>query len=137
MCSLTKKLSKKVQRELLHSLSISQNEKDVENSYRASMEKIFPGKITSPCNTDGIITSSAITALLEFKFNLNLKNPLDYSTVIVQCLAYLKKMQSLGMPLPKSLFIGDKDECFCLAIQDIKKYLGEEIDWNIDRKSVV
>lgn len=129
---------KKLSKELVDSLSKAQNEKDVENAYRHFFVSLYPSSASSPGKVDGFIECKDFSLLTEFKFNKNLKNKLDRAEVIVQSLFYLKKMISQGSvggnifgdKFPKTIFIGDKNECFCLPVKFIEKYLKEEIDWN-------
>jgi len=120
-----------VTRNLIKSLKTSVVEKDVENAYRAAFEKKFPGFISSPDKSDGVLRNCTITSLLEFKYDLDLRNPLAQAGVLVQSLYYLKKMEQRGEPLTKSIFIGDINECFCIPSNSLVKYLSYDIDWNI------
>jgi len=119
----TKNLSKALKKSLV--------EKDVENAYRSTFETLFPGCISSPDKCDGVLKEKDISSLLEFKYNINLRNSLDQSGVLVQSLYYLKKMEERGEPLPKTIFIGDVNECFCIPSDALIKYLSYKLDWDI------
>jgi len=126
-----KKVSKKITTNLLKALSVATVEKDVEVAYRAVLEELFPGCISSPDSCDGVLRATNITSLLEFKFDLDLRNPLERSSVIVQSLYYLKKMIDRGESLVKVVFIGDVNECFCIPTKDLTKYFSYDVDWSV------
>jgi len=125
------KISSRITTNLLKSLKSACVEKDVENSYRAAIEKIFPGSVSSPNRSDGVLRTDFISVLMEFKFDLDLRNNLERSNIIIQVLYYLKKMQSRRDPLVKVIFIGDINECFCLPTKDLTKYLDYDVNWSI------
>jgi len=120
-----------VTRNLIKSLKTSVVEKDVENAYRAAFEKKFPGFISSPDKSDGVLRNCTITSLLEFKYDLDLRNSLVQAGVLIQSLYYLKKMEQRGEPLTKAIFIGDVNECFCVPVKNLVKYLSYDLDWSI------
>ena len=108
------------------------NEKDVENIYRTELLKLLPeAKITSPFKIDGLLEDGDIRTLLEFKYDLDLKSKTHQANVLIQILYYIKKFEEAGKPIPTTLFIGDKNECFALKTKAIQKYLLSEIDWEI------
>lgn len=118
-------------RQLIKSLKSALVEKDVENAYRSSFDSLFPGCITSPDKCDGILRSEDISSLLEFKFRLHLRNSLEQAEVLSQVLYYLKKIEVRGEPFPKTIFVGDINECFCILTEVLIRYLDSDIDWNI------
>lgn len=109
-------------KELWKSLSIAANEKDVENAYRHAFSTVFPSSTTSANKTDGVLFTE-VSTIFEFKYNLDLKKKLDQATVLIQVIWYLKKMEKKGLVLPKSVFIGDINECFCLPVSMLSPYL--------------
>ena len=112
-------------------LSICVNEKDVENAYKTLFNEYYSGCISSPCKTDGILRGKDISALLEFKHSVDLSNPLERAAVIVQCLYYLKNLEINDVEIPKVVFIGDIDECFCIPTSSISDYLKRTLDWTL------
>jgi len=128
--TLKKKKRKNTSVNLLKSLSIAKNEKDVENAYRSAFESLFPGCISSPNKTDGIFTTEDIYALMEFKYDLDFRAKSQQVIPIIQSLFYLKRLSTLGKAMPKVIFVGDANECFCMPTKNITKYLNEDIDWN-------
>lgn len=116
---------------LAKALKNSVVEKDVENAYRSVFESIFPGCISSPDKCDGLLKNHVVSSLLEFKYNLNLRNNLEQASVLIQSIYYLKKMELRGEPLPKTIFIGDINECFCIPTNSVTKYLSYKLDWSI------
>jgi hypothetical protein len=120
-------------KELVKTLCNATNEKDVENAYWHCFSEYYPSCIGSQNKTDGLLICEDITSLMEFKYNCDLKSKLESAAVVLQSLFYLKRMEKQGKVLPKSIFIGDMDECFCVNIvPPIAKYLvTNDIDWTI------
>ena len=125
------KVSKKITTDLLKALEVARVEKDVENAYREAFGKCFSGCISSPGRSDGVLRSDNISALLEFKLDLDLRDTLERSIVIIQTIYYLKEMRNRGESLVKVVFIGDVNECFCIPTKDLVKYLDYDIDWSV------
>lgn len=108
------------------------NEKDVENIYREELlSNIQDGKVTSPYGCDGMLEAKNLRCLLEFKYDVTLKNKLSQCNVLIQCLYYLKKFENSGEKLPTTLFLGDNNECAAVSTASVVKYLSSEIDWKI------
>ena len=120
-------------------LNLGLNEKDIENSYRAEMLKRFEGStITSPFGCDGFLVSNddKIRTLLEFKFDVDMLNRLELMKVIAQSIFYLKKFHDAGIrPSPSTIFIGDKNECFAMHVNDIIDYLHGDYNWALPPSS--
>ena len=111
-------------------LNASKNEKDVENSYRGELMHHVPeASITSPYGTDGYAQWGTVRALLEFKYDRNLKARTDQCGVLGQMVLYIKKFEASGQPLPNVLFVGDKNECFALDTAAVQRFLALPIDW--------
>jgi len=110
------------------------NEKDVENFYRQFLTKKFGDMIfSSPCQCDGYGESKKhnIKLLCEFKDNLDLSLRINQVKVLSQVIYYLKKFEVSGEIFPSVVFIGDRDECFTIHINDLSNYLGMDFNWNI------
>lgn len=112
------------------------NEKDVENLYRHLFLKKFPNmEITSPfgCDGYGVDTKKMDTyrVLMEFKYDVDLTNKLDRVKVIAQMIFYIKKFENKGEKLPTIIFVGDKNECFVLHVNNVLDYLDMNIDWSV------
>ena len=118
-------------------------EKDVESAYRQGILQYFqasdPGaKITSPYGCDGLlhVPSTGLTALLEFKFDLDFKKPLLVGMVLLQCMAYMRKIEAGGPPLPTMVFIGDLNEMFVVHANALIPFFEEGINWNVAPSSI-
>jgi hypothetical protein len=114
-------------------LKISVNEKDVENAYRHNFLKKFKDmEITSPfgCDGFGVSKSSKVRTLMEFKDDMNLTNKADLVKVLAQSVFYIKKFYDKGIVPPSTIFIGDRNECLTLHVNDILKYLEMDLNWN-------
>ena len=114
-------------------LSKSLNEKDVENTYRHNFLKKFKDmEITSPfgCDGFGVSKSSKVRTLMEFKDNMNLTNKVELVKVLAQSVFYIKKFYDKGIIPPSTIFIGDRDECLTIHVNDILKYLEMDINWS-------
>ena len=109
------------------------NEKDVENTYRHNFLKKFKDmEITSPfgCDGFGVSKSSKIRTLMEFKDNMNLTNKVELVKVLAQSVFYIKKFYDKGIIPPSTIFIGDRDECLTIHVNDILKYLEMDLNWS-------
>jgi len=130
--TITKKRKRrKITKTLFSSLKSAVVEKDVEAAYKAAFEKIYSGSISSPNGTDGLLRHKDISVAMEFKYDLNLRSSLDQATVLIQVIFYLKKLDSQGQSLPKVVFIGDVNECFCVPTSELTSYFKEDIDWSV------
>ena len=110
------------------------NEKDVENLYRHTlMNKFSDLEITSPFGCDGFAVSKKhnIRTLLEFKDDLKLTNKIEVCKVLAQSIFYIKKFYDKGIIPPSTIFVGDRNECFAVHVNDVLKYLDMDIDWSI------
>lgn len=115
-------------------LSRAINEKDVENTYRQYFHKKF-GKdfqVTSPFGCDGFGVSKAnkVRVLMEFKDDVNLSNKSDLVKVLAQSVFYIKRFYDKGIIPPSTVFVGDRNECVALHVNDLLKYLEMDINWN-------
>ena len=114
-------------------LSVSLNEKDVENGYRHYLLLKIPDMVfTSPYKCDGFGQSKLtnIKVLTEFKDELELTNKINQVKVLTQTIFYLKKFEINGELLPTTILVGDKKNCFVIHTNDVFKYLSMDIDWN-------
>jgi hypothetical protein len=110
------------------------NEKDVENLYRHTfMTKFKDMEITSPfgCDGFGVSKSEKLRVLFEFKDNLDLSNKFELCKVLTQSVYYIKKFYNAGMVPPSTIFIGDRNECVALHVNDVIDYLDMDLDWNV------
>ena len=110
------------------------NEKDVENIYRHTfMTKFKDMDITSPfgCDGFGVSKSAKLRILFEFKDNLDLSNKFELCKVLSQSIYYIKKFELAGIKLPSTIFIGDRNECVVLHVNDVIDYLDMDLNWNI------
>jgi hypothetical protein len=115
-------------------LNLSVNEKDVENTYRHNFLKKFKDmEITSPfgCDGFGVSKSAKIRTLMEFKDDINLTNKVDLVKVLAQSVFYVKKFYDKGIIPPSTIFIGDRNECLTIHVNDILKYLEMDLDWSL------
>jgi len=115
-------------------LNISINEKDVENTYRHNFLKKFKDmEITSPfgCDGFGVSKSAKIRTLMEFKDDMNLTNKAELVKVLAQSVFYIKKFYDKGIIPPSTIFIGDRNECLTIHVNDILKYLEMDLNWSM------
>ena len=113
-------------------LSVAKVEKDVETAYRISFDSIFgSGCINSEFKTDGLLNHTEAYALMEFKHNIDLKKSSGVAQTLIQAIYYLHTLEVNGTPIPKVIFVGDIDECFCIPTTAIAKYLKWSVDWSI------
>ena len=127
---------------LFESIGNTTVEREVEETYNRAFRQFFPGiEISHPCMCDGYFeamtekrrqtnsTSNNIRLLMEYKYDTDMSSNYDRSKVIIQTIFYLKRFENEGRILPNIIFIGDKNECFILHVNDVLKYLSEDVDW--------
>jgi len=113
-------------------LATARNEKDVENAYRGEFMHYRPDAgITSPFGSDGYAQWADVRALMEFKYDVVLKQRKDLCRVVGQLILYLKKFEIAGHPMPNVMFVGDKSECFALETAAVQRFLTLPIDWTV------
>jgi hypothetical protein len=120
-------------------LSLAVNEMDVGYHYREFFSRKIQGlNFTSPFKCDGFgeHENLKIRLLCEFKENVNLKNRLEFATVLAQAIYYVKKFELTGIKLPSTILLGDRDECCVLHTNDVIEYLAMPFDWEIAPSSV-
>ena len=78
-----------------------------------------------------------ISVLIEYKYDIHMKDRVQRSKVIAQCLGYLKQFEQSGEKLPKLVFIGDINECCIIHTNDLLKLLDlENVDWSVAPSSI-
>ena len=78
-----------------------------------------------------------ISVLIEYKYDIHMKDRVQRSKVIAQCLGYLKQFEQSGEKLPKLIFIGDINECCIIHTNDLLKLLDlENVDWSVAPSSM-
>jgi len=115
-------------------LYLAINEKDVENTYRHNFLKKFKDmEITSPfgCDGFGVSKSNKVRVLMEFKDDLKLTNKTDLCKVLCQSVFYIKKFYDKGIVPPSTIFVGDRNECTAIHVNDLIDYLDLDIDWRV------
>ena len=81
--------------------------------------------------------SKEISVLIEYKYDIHMKDRVQRSKVIAQCLGYLKQFEQSGEKLPKLVFIGDINECCIIHTNDLLKLLDlENVDWSVAPSSM-
>lgn len=110
-------------------------ERQVEEIFNEALKKSFMKSkadiITNPYKCDGLIISDNIKLLVEYKFNVKLKDALERAKVIIQVVFYLKKFYENGDSIPNVIMIADRNEVFVLHSNPLIKYLDEEVDWSV------
>lgn len=78
-----------------------------------------------------------ISVLIEYKYDIHMKDRVQRSKVIAQCLGYLKQFEQSGEKLPKLVFIGDINECCIIHTNDLLKLLDlDNVDWSVAPSSM-
>jgi hypothetical protein len=90
-------------------------------------------EITSPfgCDGFGVSKSEKIRTLMEFKDDMNLTNKAELVKVLAQLVFYVKKFYDKGIIPPSTIFIGDRNECLTIHVNDILKYLEMDLNWSV------
>jgi len=115
-------------------LYMALNEKDVENLYRHTfMNRFKDMEITSPfgCDGFGVSKKHKLRVLFEFKDDLDLQNKVEVAKVLAQSIFYIKKFYDSGIVPPSTIFVGDRNECFTVHVNDIIDYMDMDLNWSI------
>jgi hypothetical protein len=127
------------QKQLAAQLRDAKNEKDVEAAYRTFLASLFSiARWMSPHNCDGLMVSDAGSALLEFKYDLELTQPAQRARVATQALRYLIAFRDEPQGLtkmPSCLFVGDINECYILPTSAFEVYMHEQLDLGLTPSS--
>lgn len=111
-------------------------ERQVEDIYNEALKKAFPSiKLEYPFACDGYCEFEASgkthRLLIEYKFDEDFSSKATRSKVLVQVLAYMKRLEDTGRPLPTVVLVADKNECFVLHANDLVKWLSfEGVKWD-------
>jgi hypothetical protein len=121
-------------KQLMKQLDVAHAEKDVESAYRTMFYNNLDNCIiTSPCISDGLMKGDGVHCLIEVKYKKDFTKASNRQSVIIQCIFYLKQLQTKYSddPLPTSCFVGDTNECFIFETRPILKCLdNDNIDWS-------
>lgn len=116
---------------LAKALESASIERQVEDAYNEVLKKAFPdAMIEYPFACDGYCEFNAggnkHRLLIEYKYDEDMSSKVVRSKVLVQVLAYMKKFEENGKPLPSVILVADKNECFVLHANDLVKWLDFE-----------
>ena len=93
-------------------ISCSTQESQVQETYNEMFKSVFKiNTVDRKCQCDGYIDTrfddTDISMLIEYKYDIRMKDKIERARVIAQCVGYLHKFEESGMALPKLVFIGD------------------------------
>lgn len=128
----------------LAGISKATQESHVQEIYNEALKKIFNVPlIERKYQCDGYFktadsnTNKEISVLIEYKYDIQMKDKIQRARVIAQCLAYLRLFELNGESIPKMVFIGDINECMLLHTNDIIKLLDlESVNWELPPSSI-
>ena len=118
-------------------ISCSTQESQVQETYNEMFKSVFKiNTIDRKCQCDGYIDTrfddTDISMLIEYKYDIRMKDKIERARVIAQCVGYLHKFEESGMALPKLVFIGDINECCIIHTNDLIKFLDIDcVNWDI------
>lgn len=125
------------------SIKYSTQESQVQEVYNEALKSAFNISIIERKHQcDGYFETKTsdnkeISILIEYKYDIHMKDRVQRSKVIAQCLGYLKQFEQAGEKLPKLVFIGDINECCVIHTNDLLKYLDlENVDWSVAPSSM-
>lgn len=125
------------------SVKYSTQESQVQEVYNEALKSVFNIPIVERKHQcDGYfktktLDNKEISILIEYKYDIHMKDRVQRSKVIAQCLAYLKQFEQSGEKLPKLVFIGDINECCVIHTNDLLKYLDlDNVDWSVAPSSM-
>ena len=118
-------------------ISCSSQESQVQETYNEMFKSVFKiNTVDRKCQCDGYIETrfddTDISMLIEYKYDIRMKDKIERARVIAQCVGYLHKFEESGMTLPKLVFIGDINECMIIHTNDLIKFLDLDcVNWDI------
>ena len=118
-------------------ISCSTQESQVQEIYNEMFKYVFKiNTVDRKCQCDGYIDTrfddTDISMLIEYKYDIRMKDKIERARVIAQCVGYLHKFEESGMTLPKLVFIGDINECMIIHTNDLIKFLDIDcVNWDI------
>ena len=118
-------------------ISCSTQESQVQETYNEMFKSVFKiNTVDRKCQCDGYIDTrfddTDISMLIEYKYDIRMKDKIERARVIAQCVGYLHKFEESGMALPKLVFIGDINECMIIHTNDLIKFLDLDcVNWDI------
>ena len=118
-------------------ISCSTQESQVQETYNEMFKSVFKiNTVDRKCQCDGYIDTrfddTDISMLIEYKYDIRMKDKIERARVIAQCIGYLHKFEESGMALPKLVFIGDINECMIIHTNDLIKFLDLDcVNWDI------
>ena len=121
----------------LEKISCSTQESQVQETYNEMFKSVFKiNTVDRKCQCDGYIDTrfddTDISMLIEYKYDIRMKDKIERARVIAQCVGYLHKFEESGMTLPKLVFIGDINECMIIHTNDLIKFLDLDcVNWDI------
>lgn len=125
------------------SVKYSTQESHVQEAYNNAFKSFFNiPVIERKHQCDGYLETKTsddkeISVLIEYKYDIHMKDRVQRSKVIAQCLGYLKQFEQAGEKLPKLVFIGDINECCVIHTNDLLKLLDlENVDWSVAASSM-
>ena len=125
------------------SVRYSTQESHVQEAYNNAFKSAFNVDIVErKCQCDGYIKTQTkegkeLSLLIEYKYDFQMKDKVQRSKVIAQCIAYLKKFEEQGERLPKLVFVGDINECCIIHTNELLKYLDSDgVDWSVAPSSM-
>ena len=121
----------------LEKISCSTQESQVQEIYNEMFKSVFKiNTVDRKCQCDGYIDTrfddTDISMLIEYNYDIRMKDKIERARVIAQCVGYLHKFEESGMTLPKLVFIGDINECMIIHTNDLIKFLDLDcVNWDI------
>ena len=118
-------------------ISCSTQESQVQETYNEMFKSVFKiNTVDRKCQCDGYIDTrfddTDISMLIEYKYDIRMKDKIERARVIAQCVGYLHKFEESGITLPKLIFIGDINECMIIHTNDLLKFLDLDcVNWDI------
>ena len=118
-------------------ISCSTQESQVQETYNEMFKSFFKiNTVDRKRQCDGYIDTrfddTDISMLIEYKYDIRMKDKIERARVIAQCIWYLHKFEESGMALPKLVFIGDINECMIIHTNDLIKFLDLDcVNWDI------
>ena len=92
---------------------------------RHMKDKKIPANVIRVCNCDAFWVGKQHNILVEYKYDIDMENPVERAKVLAQAIAYYRAISEKGKTKNASVvFVADVNECFALHVNYINKFVN-------------
>lgn len=121
-------------------MAVCKDEKNVQENYGSTLRNYKFAQHGAILRTDNIysfnVNQKEYKLLAEFKFGKDMRSEIHLSSIIAQCLAYMKLIEKSGVPIPEVVLVGDENECSVFSSELLLPFLNDtSVNWNVKPSS--